>query len=494
MRTTTYLRRFIRHPQALRRVVLGLCCVWFAALGLSQAAPMFLPRELPVLRISAGPAGTRRHQVASYLSRAASHDGVLLQLETNAGSEASLEALRAGTLDAAIVSNGVVVPSDDAVMVLGAIQVEAVHILVRAPYTTGRSVAEAVRGRRVNIGVKGSTERLLAHDFLRFGRLRLPTATDPGDLVPTEFSRSELIERASRIRQATGASREALIAALPDCLVVLDATPSSVVQTLVEVADYHLLPIPSTRAYLADTLQDTDVASTVILREFLEPTTIIKNSYVGRDVLPSTDLETLGVRLLLVAREDAPAEAIQPLMKALFEGEFARRIHTKSPRDLASPYAIHPEAIEYLDRNKPLPINDMVEHAEQTFSLFGAFIALALSAYGLVGRKKVRKPSDYFTEIRKIEQMARGGEIDATAPLQPNDLRQYLDGRLQTLRQELIADICEGRIKGDQVITNTLTLLNDARVGLDQSIPRANVPASARAPHGTFARPAHRVA
>ena len=41
-----------------------------------------------------------------------------------------------------------------------------------------------------------------------------------------------------------------------------------------------------------------------------------------------------------------------------------------------------------------------------------------------------------------------------------------LDCRLLKLRQELIEDICEGRIKGDQVIANILTLLKDARRNL----------------------------
>ena len=44
-----------------------------------------------------------------------------------------------------------------------------------------------------------------------------------------------------------------------------------------------------------------------------------------------------------------------------------------------------------------------------------------------------------------------------------------LDCRLLKLRQDLIEDICEGRIKGDQVIANILTLLKDAR----RNLPKA---------------------
>ena len=71
-----------------------------------------------------------------------------------------------------------------------------------------------------------------------------------------------------------------------------------------------------------------------------------------------------------------------------------------------------------------------------------------------------------LAEIRKVELIARGAEVDGQAPVAPDDLRRYLDDRLQTLRRELIEDICEGRIKGDQVLTNILALLNDTRAGL----------------------------
>ena len=46
------------------------------------------------------------------------------------------------------------------------------------------------------------------------------------------------------------------------------------------------------------------------------------------------------------------------------------------------------------------------------------------------------------------------------------ELLRELDCRLLELRRDLIEDVCEGRIKGDQVIANILTLLKDARRNL----------------------------
>ena len=107
-----------------------------------------------------------------------------------------------------------------------------------------------------------------------------------------------------------------------------------------------------------------------------------------------------------------------------------------------------------------------MEWFNKGLSVFGAFSAGALSLYGLLWKKKARKPSDYYAEIRKLDLLTHGAEIDSTVPVQPNQRVSYLDERLLKLRQSLIEDICEGRIKGDQVIANILALLKDARLNL----------------------------
>jgi hypothetical protein len=63
-----------------------------------------------------------------------------------------------------------------------------------------------------------------------------------------------------------------------------------------------------------------------------------------------------------------------------------------------------------------------------------------------------------------LDLLSHGAEIDSTGPIQPKQLVPYLDDRQLKLRQSLIEDICEGRIKGDQVIANILALLKDARL------------------------------
>jgi len=438
-----------------------LASLLLAAISLVLAIPHFMKHDTPVLRVSAGPEGTRRHQVAEYLRAQALHHGLNLQLEANAGSEECLNLLKAGQLDAAIVSSGVVVPGDDPILVLGALQREAVHVLVRPSLAEAGSLVEAMRGKRINVGQHGSTEWLLAREFLNFARLNAQH-----DVIPTHLSKRELIDRAQAILQADEATRPKLIADLPDCLLILASMPSKVAQLLVEAADYRIVPLPATRAFVADNLQDSDARTTTIQREFLERIIIPTHSYFADRGFPESDCETVGVRLLLVARRDVPERALRRLMETVFEGEFSRRILPLSPRELATPYAIHPAAVDYLDRDKPLAIAEVLEWFSKGLSLLGAFSAGALSLYGLLWHRKARKPTDYYAEIRRVDRMALGELADETASLQPHELVNYLDEHLLRLRQDFIQDICDGRIKGDQVIANILMLLRDTRRNL----------------------------
>ncbi|MFN9717933.1 MAG: TAXI family TRAP transporter solute-binding subunit [Planctomycetota bacterium] len=430
--------------------------------------------ENPRLRLSAGPNSTRRHAIAAWLCEQASKNDLSIDLLSNAGSEECLNLLKSKQLDVAIVSNGVVVPDDENIAVLASLHLEAVHLLVRKDLATlvrkdlaeKNSLIEAIRGKRIHLGEKGSTEWLLSRDFLHFMKLSLPSTSHPGDIIPTALTKSELLKTLQAILQADGADREALLSELPDCLFVLSSMPSSIVQTLVEAANFEIVPIPSPRAFLLDNLQDTAARTTLIHREFLEPTSIAKHSYFFRSGYPSTDCETIGVRLLVVARKDVSPIAVKKLMAAIFEGEFNHRITPKSPRDIATPYTVHPASAAYLDRNKPLIVNSILEWVSNGLSIFGAFSAGALSLYSLLRKKRSRNPSDYFTEIRLVERLAYEASSDSEEWIQRKAFLKQLEDRLIKLRHDLLEDVCEGRIKGDQVIANIMMLLVETRRSL----------------------------
>jgi TRAP-type uncharacterized transport system substrate-binding protein len=459
-----------------------LACVLCVALSFPLASRFLFSGEDAVLRMSAGPNFTRRHAVADYVRRQAEANGLSIQLIENAGSEDCLERLKRGELDAALVSSGVVVPDDQDIRVLAAAHVEAVHMLVRKELAEPGQLARNIRGQRVNIGVRGSTEWLLGREFLNFARLKLPSGTSAGDIVLTELSKQQLHDQALAILQAQGQEKARLIAALPDCVLVLATRPSLEVQALVEAADYQIMSLPATRAFLLDNLQDSNAPTTVIEREFLEPTVIPANSYFAGQGFPATDCETVGVRLLFVTHKQTSPTKIRALMQTLFEGEFSRRMQPQSPRELATPYAIHPAAMAYFDRNNPVLAHDMLENVGTVLSILGAFGAGAFTLYGLAIRRQTRKPADYYAEIRKLDLLARNALLDGKTPLLPHELTKYLSDRLLKLREELIEDVCEARIEGDQVVTNILQLLADSRQHL---LRPEHAPPGVDAPHPT---------
>jgi hypothetical protein len=76
-------------------------------------------------------------------------------------------------------------------------------------------------------------------------------------------------------------------------------------------------------------------------------------------------------------------------------------------------------------------------------------------------RRKARKPTDYFAEIRNVENVT--AVSDAVSASQMHQHVRELNERLLKLRNELIEDICEGRLKSDQMISNIIMMLKDAR-------------------------------
>lgn len=305
------------------RALALLCCIGFPILGLGLAVSHWVQWKPPALRMIAGPESTRRHAVARYFCEKAASNDLSIELVTTAGSEDCLNRLRAGNLDVAVVNNGIVVPDHEDISVLGALQPEVVHVLVRRELSGAAPFAKRIRGKRVNLGEKGSTEWLLARELLTFGRLTLPTTNRAGDVVPTEYGKADLADKARLILGADAPNRPALIAELPDCLLVVASVPSTLVQLLVEAADYQIEPFRGVRAFLADNMQDDSAKTTIIDREFLEPAVLTANSYFSTQWFPAADCETIGMRLLVVARKGVPDRAIRPLMQTLFEREFS---------------------------------------------------------------------------------------------------------------------------------------------------------------------------
>ncbi|MCU0707852.1 MAG: hypothetical protein MUF23_06140 [Pirellula sp.] len=448
---------------AIPLLAVGTLCFLFLAIQYSGIATAYDDKPLS-LRISAGPASTRRHEVAEYLCEQANKQMLSLRLLDNQGSEECLHQVQAGVLDAAVISSGVKIPKDDQVRVLAALQLEAVHVLVRPELANAPSLSLAMRNKRINVGVPGSTEWLLGRDFLSFAKVKLPESNMPGDVVLTEWSKQQIVDHCEALRIAPASERKGRLEAMPDCFLLLDTLPCSQVRHLTGSAGYVLKSLPATPAYLMDQLQDRRSPHTIIEREFLEATEIPAHSYFDTSAFPEVDCETVGVRLLLIANKEVPDEAITALMKTVFESEFTHRVRPKSPREIAVPYLAHDAAIGYLDRDKPaMLMQQAVEWLSNGLSFLGAFGAGALSLYGLIRRRKWRSASDYIAEIRAIGDALR--KIDHSVPDEAHarTLSQSLEERLLLLEHSIIDDVCADRLKPDPSFFSILAMIKETQ-------------------------------
>jgi hypothetical protein len=161
------------------------------------------------------------------------------------------------------------------------------------------------------------------------------------------------------------------------------------------------------------------------------------------------------------------------MMECVFETDFLRRVKPKTPREFATDYAIHPATEAYLDRDQPLFTGSFFDAMSTVFSIFGAFSAGALSLYGYLRKRRIRKPGEYLEEIRRIDALASGKQSESEAPLSHELLSQELDARLNQLKEQVICDYCENRVQGEMVLLSILSTLADSRSRLHASNGRA---------------------
>lgn len=453
-------------------ICLSIGCAVFCGFLITR---MYREEVHQELRVSAGPASTKRFEIASFFCEQASKRGLILNLEQTAGSVKCIQLLMDGKLDVAFINSCISIPDDDNVHVLGVVGIEPFHVLVRGNFSENKRLGEWLKGKRVGVGEKGSTEWLFAHEAFAYERLKLPTTSEPGDVTPVEYKKEDLLSFCQSITEAEASDRDALIDKLPECILVQGALPSAVVQKLLEVANFKIAPIVATEAFINDTFRSKFYGDAKIERQFLEATTIPMLTYLGHPDgdwrVPEADCTTLGARLIVVARKEIPPHTVELLAETLFEGEFQSRLRSISPRDVASPFEVHDGAVAYLDRDKPVVVNEVMEGVNKALSILGAMSAGGLSIYGLFWKSRSRKPTDYFAELRKLELQYHSQSADASDQELKEDILRSIEHRIVTLRHELIDDICEGRITNEQSISTIITILQDYRHSTPQRMP-----------------------
>lgn len=447
-----------------RAYLFGLAAIALIGWGLYAAIDALRPVSTEHVRLAAGSSVTRRFQIAETLAAHARPRDLEIEIVSTKGFEDSIRQLADGEQDLAMVSSGLKIAACKDVRVLAGFDVAPLHILARRELCEmGLSLRQIIMGRRVNLGQPGTNDYMLAHDVISFLRLTSPDANRRGDYSESSLSKEQLSRYAQNAQSQSEAERAANLQALPDVVMTVASLPGVLVQNLLDTGAYCLVPFPNVESFLISELQHVERADGSVDRILVEPTVIHAGMYVGDSLMPERDCPTLGLRTLLIARSNLPAETVQRVMRSVFETDFAKRLLPLSPREFASAYQAHPAAEQYLDRDKPLLTSKLFEAVSKFLSIFGAFSAGALSLYGFLRRRHIRRPGEYLEEIRKIDALASGQRPETESPLPPEVLAHHIDTRLNQLKEQVIRDYCDNRVQGEMVLLSILTTLADSR-------------------------------
>lgn len=460
----------LRRGRTYLLILLAVACI---AWGLYSAVDNFRPADSNHVRLAGGSAVERRFQIAECLAGEACSSGLEVEVVPTKGFTDAIKQVSEHKLEAAVVSSGLHTEGCENVRVLAGLDVAPLHILVhRELAASGLSLSEILKGKRVSLGEAGTNDRQLARDLTGFLHLSPIDSVGKGDYTPLSLSKDQLSQLADSLQSVTGPARDACLRDLPDVVMIVSSLPSPVVQRLLDTKEYTLMPFPYASPFLMSDLKTSGSPTDGVNRLYVEPAAIPAAMYVGDSPLPAGDCPTIGMRSLLVARDDLPVHVVEKLMQTVFETDFARRIKPLSPREIATTYQLHAGAVAYLDRDKPLLNGRFFESVSKAFSIFGAFSAGGLSIYGYLRKRRIRRPGEYLEEIRIVDALAAGEFADSDVRQMPEVLARQLDTRLVKLKEQLIHDYCNNRVQGELVLMSILSMLADSRADLRRSAGR----------------------
>jgi TRAP-type uncharacterized transport system substrate-binding protein len=404
------------------------------------------------LRATGGRSPGPRQQVATLLLEKASEVNVELSLTEVPGSVEALDELDDHRLDLALVQGGLDSKRWKNVRLVAALEVEPLQMVAR-----GELVAKVaadpqawLRGRTINVGEAGSGSNALAKEVLKFIGLRT------GEFVERNLSHEEilLINRSED---------------LPDVMLTVSSPPTRAVKHLVD-RGYRLVPLPFGEAFaLEDPYADTAPAEPKVRidKAFLHPTTIPAFTYSVENRVPERALPTFGARMLIVAHRKTSPEAVRRLLVTIFESEFAEI--ARPPLDpalleLPPEFELHPGAIAYLQRNKPLIFGDLIDFMEKASSLTTAVLGGLFFTWQWLKRSYRRRREQsfesYLLKVTAIEQQALHSELAARLDL---GALVNLQAELGRLKVEAIERFTSGELEGEGLMSGFLTHANDAR-------------------------------
>jgi len=421
------------------------------------------PRERVInLTLSMGREIEPEKRITTFFRNHSAGHGLRFELVNTGGSEDSLARIERGELDLAVIKGGMRLRPDSPVRQVTVLDMEMFHLLVKnGPiFTSWRPDFRKLMGKRINVNTSATGTHQWALDILRFAGLTPPANGDnKGNFVPVMLGNPELLKALADIKNAQGQQRTQLLAELPDAFLLADAVPSQIVQELVSQADYRLVPLDFGLAYIQNLhARPNDKLNPLAM---IETVSIPAYSYGVSPSVPERDCPTLGVRRLLVARQKVPPQAIVRCLSMLYDDDPDPTLDLLEWSKVRSEYKLHEGVQYYDDERKKVLQNAIVKIIERLASVLGGIIGGILAIYSYFRWRRLLRFEHYFHEIRRIELIARGVQVDSAAPTSRPELLMYLRNKISDLRNEAIVEFARGRMQGESLMLSIFTLAKD---------------------------------
>lgn len=445
--------------------VAGLLLVGFAVFNYCRVycrAPLHLT-------LSGGNVCLSRSEMARTICREVQDAGIELEPIEGTNSEAICTAVDKGELDLGLVLGGFPTGTHANVRQVATFGVEPLHLLVRGELLQGRQASlELLRGRVVSLGESKTNGAILAESLMRFAGFKPATDSSAGDYKPVYLRNRDLHVALTALANASPDSRAAFAAILPDAVLVVDSVPGPLVDRLVTIGGYRLVPLPYATALHLDARRNHGKNEDQLENSRLEATKIPACAYGINPAVPAADCETFGLRLMLVTNKSVSSVAILRLLRALDNGVVDKYRIELGVANQFEEFPIHPGAVAFAKGRKPLILGELLEPVQNVLSVVGAGGAGVFAVWGFLRGLRAVQPDVHLRQIDRIERLLRGDERDASAPVLPSELIDYLEQRLAAVKQAAIEDYAASRLHGDEAFMSILTLVADTRQLLAQ--------------------------
>jgi TRAP transporter TAXI family solute receptor len=299
--------------------------------------------EARYLRVGTGPPGENHFSLGSLIASAISAPpglpcnrnggcgvaGLIAVASATAGSEANLDSLAQGHLDAALVEADTPIPSGAAaeqIRAIGTLSLDQMQLVVLkdGPIHSLRDL----KGKRISLGEEGSGTHWHAHQLLAAMGLK-------DNSVKEDNLRSAL-------------AADAMLAGRLDAFFVMDEAP---VPTIVELAKIKPIRLIAITGPAVEKMRKGD--------DLLEPSRIAGGTYFGIE----SDTPTIAIGLTLVVSAKLPDDLVYGITKSLWQPETQQMLNEAKRGGLPITaagavtrlgVALHPGAQRFYAETKPV--------------------------------------------------------------------------------------------------------------------------------------------